>query len=82
MLDLTRRIEVRHQKKGVGWGLYRVSRCSVLPIGSKRLYIRVPGDHKNCKYSSAGSAIRANKLNQQAEEEEEEEDQERDGALG
>lgn len=66
-------------------GLYRVSRCSVLPIGSKRLYIRVPGGRKNCENSSVGSrsAIRANKLNQQAEEEEEEEeDQERDGALG
>lgn len=60
MLELTRRIKVRHQKKG---GLYRVLRCSVLLIGSrtKRLYICVTGNHKNCECSSAGgqSATRA-----------------------
>lgn len=52
MLDLTRWIEVQHQKKEGGEGLYRVLRCSVLLTGSKQLYICVTGNCKNCERSS------------------------------
>lgn len=59
MLDLTRRIKVRHPKRGEGGGTWgrRTGGAvqSVTLLCAAELYICVTANRKNCAYSSAGS---------------------------